>query len=108
MYPNPARRLYSGLRVFIALSLMSFPVFAEDTSTQSESQGLPIFRFNDDHWFELTIPSQNRPENAIEIQDQINRERQAENALEEGKSQFFPDNLDFLNDIQLRYQIRFK
>lgn len=75
--------------------------------TQDSNTGLPIFRLNDNHWFELGMPTQKRPTTEFEIQDQKNRENAEERAEREGKDGLFSDELEPLNEIQLRYRIKF-
>lgn len=76
-------------------------------NTQDSNTGLPIFRFNDNHWFELGMPQKKRPTTEFEIQDQKNRENAEERAEREGKDGLFSDDLEPLNEIQLRYRIKF-
>ncbi|MCL6269229.1 hypothetical protein M3P05_04625 [Sansalvadorimonas sp. 2012CJ34-2] len=75
-----------------------------DTST-SDSKGVPIFRFNDNSWFELTIPKTKHPETGKEIEAERNRENAIKNS---DREPLFDENLDFLNQLQLRYRIKFK
>ena len=102
-----------GLLCLLVLtaSLCASTVFAtQETGTdnsQDSSSGLPIFRFNDNHWFELSMPEKKRPTTEFEIQDQRNRENAEERAEREGKDGLFSDDLEPLNEIQLRYKIRF-
>ena len=84
------------------------PCFAIDQPASPEDDsGLPIFHFDENRWLELTIPERGHPDTAAEIQEQINREKAYENAEEEGKSSLFDGDLKPLNEIRLRYKIRF-
>ena len=89
-------------------TVMALAVFAQEPSNPSDNIGLPIFRFDDKHWFELGIPYRKPPENAIDIQEELNRNQLEKRMEEEGHSQLFSEDLDILNEIQLRYQLRFK
>lgn len=70
---------------------------------------LPLFRFSDTQWFDLSITSHPRFETAFDIEDEQNRKRMKErHGNEKGHDSFLPDELDFTNELRLRYQFRFK
>ena len=78
-------------------------------ATEQTDSALPIFRLNDNQWFELSITTQTRPETAFDIEDEQNRERMRDRQEnEKGRDNVFPDELDFMNELRLRYQFRFK
>ena len=80
------------------------PVSTPPPEPDTES-GLPIFKFNDNSWFELTIPETPHPETGMDIEAQRNKDSATKNSE---RNPLFSEDLEFLNQLQLRYQIRFK
>ena len=84
-------------------------VAGQSYAVEQTDSALPIFRFNENQWFELSITQQSRPETAFDIEDEQNRERMKDRQEnEKGRDNVFPDELDFMNELRLRYQFRFK
>ncbi len=70
----------------------------------NENKSFPIFKFNENQWFELTIPDSSRPD----IGKNIEEERNWQNAIENSdRDALFSDDLKFLNQLHLRYHFRF-
>ncbi|OQX33380.1 MAG: hypothetical protein B0D91_14515 [Oceanospirillales bacterium LUC14_002_19_P2] len=97
-----------AIRFLIPLLLTVAGQIYAATNDQTDN-ALPILRFSDNQWFELSITSQSRPETAFDIEDEQNRERMKDRQEnEKGRDSVFPDELDFMNELRLRYQLRFK
>ena len=91
------------------LMFLLLVVAGQSYATEQTDSALPIFRLNDNQWFELSITTQSRPETAFDIEDEQNRERARERQEnDKGRDNVFPDELEFMNELRLRYQFRFK
>ncbi len=98
------RRYATRFLISLLLAVAGQSYAAEQTDS-----ALPIFRFNENQWFELSITQQSRPETAFDIEDEQNRERMKDRQEnEKGRDNVFPDELEFMNELRLRYQFRFK
>ena len=74
-------------------------------TSEQESFGLPIFRIDENRWFDVIIDFPDRPENASEVEEIRNRE------IQQGKSDkrynIFPDPDDMMWSIRFRFHYRF-
>ena len=100
-----------ALLVFFILLLPLSPARAESYSsdqhtnqTPAPNRGLPLLHFNNNSWFEVTIPSKDRPKDAISIEDERTRKSIQDRKDEESNSFNLPDDLNFIDQIELRFR----
>ncbi|CAM3431845.1 hypothetical protein [Parendozoicomonas haliclonae] len=93
--------------LLLSLSCLFILNASAEPPARPKGNGVVLFKFNKTHWLEIVISGPRHPTNAIEIQDQANQEkRELEN--EKDGSQPFPEELDFIKEIKLKYVVRFK